>query len=150
MVYCANCNTTYPSGKRFCRDCGGPLTEVVQPRTTDSEGSLRCPSCGKEIATGKKFCRHCGTTLPAQASREERSASCPTCGNPLKQEKNFCGRCGYQHASQTVQTSTASPVQANLPLAAQTAAAAISPSGLSPATQEQAHTPEVFTAAILA
>ncbi|HTY72345.1 MAG TPA: AAA family ATPase [Actinomycetes bacterium] len=56
MVTCASCGAQNPAGKRFCGDCGVPL-------------SLVCPGCGSENPPGKKFCGDCGLGLldPAAA-----------------------------------------------------------------------------------
>jgi len=48
---CSKCESDNPSGKRFCGDCGAPLTS-------------RCPKCGADNP-GKRFCGDCGTALAA-------------------------------------------------------------------------------------
>ena len=49
---CASCGTENPADKRFCGDCGAPL-------------SSGCPSCGASNPPGKRFCGDCGTALGA-------------------------------------------------------------------------------------
>ena len=51
LMRCSKCESDNPSGKRFCGDCGAPLTS-------------RCPKCGAENP-GKRFCGDCGTALAA-------------------------------------------------------------------------------------
>jgi class 3 adenylate cyclase/tetratricopeptide (TPR) repeat protein len=49
-VSCAACGADNPAGKRFCRDCGAPLT-------------TRCPSCGTVVDTDQRFCGDCAAPL---------------------------------------------------------------------------------------
>jgi class 3 adenylate cyclase/tetratricopeptide (TPR) repeat protein len=47
---CPSCSAENSEGKRFCGDCGQPLTVV-------------CPSCGAEVEPGKRFCGDCGAPV---------------------------------------------------------------------------------------
>src|SRR4051794_13674445 len=49
---CAACAADNPDGKKFCGECGSPL-------------SAACPSCGAVVEPGKRFCGDCGTALTA-------------------------------------------------------------------------------------
>jgi predicted ATPase/class 3 adenylate cyclase len=49
-VNCAACGAESPADKRFCAECGSPLTAV-------------CPSCGTPSTPGKRFCADCGAPL---------------------------------------------------------------------------------------
>jgi class 3 adenylate cyclase/predicted ATPase len=49
---CSKCGAESLSGKRFCAECGSPL-------------SIRCPQCGAETSANAKFCADCGTALAA-------------------------------------------------------------------------------------
>src|SRR6516165_5029143 len=49
---CSKCGGDKATGKKFCSDCGAPLTN-------------RCPQCGADNPPGKRFCGDCGTTLAA-------------------------------------------------------------------------------------
>src|SRR5712675_1986147 len=49
-MLCAKCGAENPAGKRFCGDCGAPLTN-------------RCGQCGAENPPEKKFCGDCGSLL---------------------------------------------------------------------------------------
>src|ERR1700722_4197124 len=51
---CAKCGTQSKAGKKFCAECGSPL-------------SNRCSKCGSDNAFGAKFCSDCGTALSAAA-----------------------------------------------------------------------------------
>jgi class 3 adenylate cyclase/predicted ATPase len=55
MVTCASCGAENTPGKKFCTECGKPLTPV-------------CPTCGAEIAGTERFCGECGTPLSGAAS----------------------------------------------------------------------------------
>ncbi len=51
---CPRCQTENREGRRFCGECGSPL-------------SLACPACGFPNEPGEKFCGGCGQPLlPAQ------------------------------------------------------------------------------------
>ncbi len=47
---CATCASSQPEGKRFCADCGAPLTSV-------------CPTCGSPAVPGARFCGDCGAPV---------------------------------------------------------------------------------------
>ncbi len=49
---CTNCGTESKTGKKFCAECGSPL-------------SNRCSKCGSDNAFGAKFCADCGGSLAA-------------------------------------------------------------------------------------
>jgi class 3 adenylate cyclase/tetratricopeptide (TPR) repeat protein len=65
-MQCATCGAENRPDRRFCSQCGTPL-------------SLACPSCGAENEPGDRFCGACGTALadaaparPASATAAER------------------------------------------------------------------------------
>ena len=47
---CRKCGTESKTGKKFCAECGSPL-------------SNRCSNCGSDNASSAKFCAECGTSL---------------------------------------------------------------------------------------
>jgi class 3 adenylate cyclase/tetratricopeptide (TPR) repeat protein len=55
-VNCPSCHTENPPGRKFCRECGKPL-------------SLACPQCGAVNVPGDKFCGECGTSFETQPVR---------------------------------------------------------------------------------
>jgi class 3 adenylate cyclase/predicted ATPase len=55
-MHCAKCGAENPEGKKFCGDCGAPLTNL-------------CPKCGADNPAGKRFCGECGGPLGASADR---------------------------------------------------------------------------------
>lgn len=58
---CSKCGSDNPADKKFCGDCGAPLTN-------------RCPNCGAENPPGKRFCGDCGTPL----GRRNATAQAPS------------------------------------------------------------------------
>jgi class 3 adenylate cyclase/tetratricopeptide (TPR) repeat protein len=52
-MICSNCGTENRSGRRFCSQCGGPL-------------SVACPSCGAANDPADRFCGQCGTALAGE------------------------------------------------------------------------------------
>src|SRR5437763_16969817 len=73
-VTCLACGQPNPPGKRFCGDCGTPL-------------SLACPACGANNPPGKRFCGDCGATLSPAASPSP--APVPPPPQPLVLEEQF-------------------------------------------------------------
>ena len=60
---CSKCRSDNPAGKKFCDDCGAPLTN-------------RCPNCGAENPPGKCFCGDCGIPLgPKNATAQSPASS---------------------------------------------------------------------------
>ena len=53
-ILCPACGTANEGGRKFCGECGSPL-------------STACPSCGTPNAPGVKFCGECGTALATTA-----------------------------------------------------------------------------------
>jgi class 3 adenylate cyclase/tetratricopeptide (TPR) repeat protein len=47
---CSKCGSEGLPGKRFCAECGSPL-------------SIRCPKCGADTQANAKFCADCGAAL---------------------------------------------------------------------------------------
>jgi len=62
LMRCSSCGSDNPTGKRFCGDCGAPLTHY-------------CPKCSAENPPGKRFCGDCGTALAATTSSLQSPAS---------------------------------------------------------------------------
>lgn len=52
---CPNCGTLNDEGRKFCGECGNPLTLV-------------CPSCSTPNAPNVKFCGECGNSLTTTAA----------------------------------------------------------------------------------
>jgi class 3 adenylate cyclase/tetratricopeptide (TPR) repeat protein len=49
-MICSNCGTENRPGRRFCSQCGGPL-------------SVACPSCGAANDPADRFCGQCGSAI---------------------------------------------------------------------------------------
>ena len=66
---CTKCGTESTTSKRFCTECGNPL-------------SRRCPKCAADNKPTSKFCEECGTALTgdaasAAASTPEAASTAP-------------------------------------------------------------------------
>ena len=66
---CSKCGTEGISGKKFCAECGSPL-------------SNRCSNCNSDNAAGAKFCADCGSALadhavPPTISSPQAAAATP-------------------------------------------------------------------------
>src|ERR1700746_3397796 len=59
---CSKCGSDNPAGKKFCGDCGAPLTN-------------RCPKCEAENPPGKRFCGDCGAALAARSATAQSLTS---------------------------------------------------------------------------
>lgn len=55
---CPSCGKENPIGKKFCKYCGGKLSEGGM-----SIAVKLCPNCGNEIKPGKAFCGKCGSKI---------------------------------------------------------------------------------------
>jgi predicted ATPase/class 3 adenylate cyclase len=54
VVGCTHCGTENRTGRKFCAECGRPLT-------------ASCPACGAANEPGERFCGDCGASLTAAA-----------------------------------------------------------------------------------
>jgi class 3 adenylate cyclase/tetratricopeptide (TPR) repeat protein len=61
---CSKCGANNPTGKKFCGDCGAPLTNL-------------CPKCGAENPPGQRFCGDCGTALLSRNASAETPSNRP-------------------------------------------------------------------------
>jgi class 3 adenylate cyclase/tetratricopeptide (TPR) repeat protein len=66
---CVRCQTENREGRRFCAQCGAPL-------------SLACPSCGFANEAGEKFCGGCGKALDISLPTPESKFSSPQAYTP--------------------------------------------------------------------
>jgi class 3 adenylate cyclase len=71
---CAKCGGDNPAAKRFCGDCGAPLTN-------------RCPKCGAENPPGKHYCGDCGTALPAKSASPQPDAPARSAETSIRAER---------------------------------------------------------------
>jgi class 3 adenylate cyclase/tetratricopeptide (TPR) repeat protein len=55
VIRCPSCGTENREGRKFCAQCGRPLTLV-------------CPACGTANEPGERFCGECGSALAAAAA----------------------------------------------------------------------------------
>src|SRR5580700_7534163 len=55
---CSKCGTEGIPGKKFCAECGSPL-------------SNRCSSCNSDNLSGAKFCADCGSALSKDLGAED-------------------------------------------------------------------------------
>jgi len=63
---CPKCRAQNEKGSRFCRSCGGQITQAARiPERTKIE--LKCPKCGAVLEHGSKFCGSCGRNLGASS-----------------------------------------------------------------------------------
>src|SRR3954452_5237989 len=60
-MVCSRCGAANREGRKFCADCGAPLTAA-------------CPACGAANEPGERFCGECGTQLTADAPAVRREA----------------------------------------------------------------------------
>ena len=74
-VICPNCNSVNDKTKKFCSNCGSPLT-------------ASCPNCGANVPLDTKFCSECGSPM------EESGNTCPDCGASVAPDAKFCNECG--------------------------------------------------------
>src|SRR5260370_1316773 len=68
---CSKCGTEGIPGKKFCAECGSPL-------------SNRCSKCHSENAPGAKFCADCGSALGADVVVEGGKPSAAKAADGLR------------------------------------------------------------------
>jgi len=78
---CSKCGSDNPQDKRFCGDCGAPLTNS-------------CPKCGADNLPGKRFCGDCGTALTAPAALAAPTPRGPASGERRHLTVLFCDLVG--------------------------------------------------------
>ena len=71
---CSKCGCENPTGKRFCSDCGAPLTSG-------------CPKCCAKNPPDKRFCGDCGATLLAGNPPAQSPASLSGRGIQIEAEQ---------------------------------------------------------------
>lgn len=75
MSYCAHCQITYGSDKRFCKECGSPLVEEPPAAASASPAAARhCGSCGRTVPEGDRFCPQCGAPLASPGAFDRTEA----------------------------------------------------------------------------
>jgi serine/threonine protein kinase len=121
VVMCAQCNSRFAAGVKFCGRCGGrvflPVSDAPGSQgggqslgTGGSFGSghrsvyahgaggTQCSRCGTNYPPGTKFCGRCGIPIqgaPAMhVSPRPNQVVCHNCHTPYPAGTKFCGRCG--------------------------------------------------------
>jgi serine/threonine-protein kinase len=108
IVACANCNSRFAEGVRFCGRCGGGSFSLVSPG--DSASTYPCPRCSVPLPLNSRFCGRCGLNIapasqksttpvsftvdPHQSSPPQAERLCRRCGGAYPPHIKFCGRCG--------------------------------------------------------
>ena len=90
VLYCNECGNEIIPSDRYCKSCGGKLTE-------GSTKKIKCPECGNLIRENSDFCGSCGFKLNKDLRyiiRESNTKSCPKCSNKNNIDAEFCGNCG--------------------------------------------------------
>ena len=75
-MQCPACGSEVLESKRFCADCGQPLT------------AARCPSCGAELLPGKPFCADCGAAVAATPPASSQQSSVTRAPTPSSESKS--------------------------------------------------------------
>jgi len=74
---CLQCGAALAPGKRFCKQCGKPVSEsapvaepapAASPQQANSPATLSCAHCGAAVAAGKRFCKQCGQPVDSTAT----------------------------------------------------------------------------------
>lgn len=62
-LFCGNCGHQITPGKKFCSNCGTPVSAPVPAAPAGPQPSLVCPGCGNPLKAGATFCRNCGKKI---------------------------------------------------------------------------------------
>lgn len=92
MKYCAQCKLDLPDTSKFCRSCGGNLSEAE----TVIETGSRCKKCRAEVQMNWKTCSRCGYPIHSAAPTVKISPAliCSGCGMMVGKGMKFCIGCG--------------------------------------------------------
>ncbi len=106
IVACANCNSRFAEGVRFCGRCGGGRFAMVSV-ASQSSSTYPCPRCAAPLPNDSRFCGRCGLNITPAAHPPANFASgynqnippqvtrlCRRCGGSYPPHIKFCGRCG--------------------------------------------------------
>ena len=96
MKYCARCKLDLPESSKFCRSCGGDLSEA----RTVIDTKLRCKICGTEAQADWKNCGQCGHPIQL-AAPTVKMPTCSGCGMTLGEGMKFCIGCGKAASAET-------------------------------------------------
>ncbi len=118
---CKRCGTINPGLKRYCTNCGAPMTKDDQYELPDQQQlitdqakldeaakgpAIQCPYCNTYNPAGTKLCIQCGGDIQAGLARQaggvlgayDATAApdkpCPFCGQPVKAGAQRCPNCG--------------------------------------------------------
>lgn len=84
VIACAQCNSRFAAGAKFCGRCGGkvfvPVVETHQPSFNPQQSH---PSINQQ---------------PYPPQVQQSLNLCPSCQNPISPGTRFCGRCGHNFA----------------------------------------------------
>jgi serine/threonine protein kinase len=108
IVACANCNSRFAEGVRFCGRCGSGT--FIQVSAGEVAGSYPCPRCSNSLPQNSRFCGRCGLNITPPAQSQPRPVGfasgfnqpvppqaervCRRCGSAYAANIKFCGRCG--------------------------------------------------------
>ncbi len=110
IVACANCNSRFAEGVKFCGRCGSGSFAMISPGETSS--TYPCPRCAAPLPNNSRFCGRCGLTLqsavgnsPSAAGDQHLSSPpsftpqsaervCQRCRTAYPPHIKFCGKCG--------------------------------------------------------
>jgi hypothetical protein len=70
MPECPNCQTSFETGERFCKECGSPLAPA-------EEVPVPCPRCGLGVSPQQDFCHECGVSLKNSSNRAQATETAP-------------------------------------------------------------------------
>jgi formylglycine-generating enzyme required for sulfatase activity len=87
-MYCESCKVEFSEGLRYCKWCGGQLSE----RSRVTSELHKCHSCGASVQPGWAYCKSCGVRLLATARQSE--VICPRCGTAAPPPAVECSKCG--------------------------------------------------------
>jgi uncharacterized OB-fold protein len=93
-VVCTACGKEFPSGIKFCTECGGKTAAPAPAPAAAAATGTVCTVCGKENLPGAKFCTECGGKTAAPAPAAATGAVCPACGAQGAPGMKFCTACG--------------------------------------------------------
>ena len=62
-VSCSRCGNMVAPGKKFCSNCGAPVSEPAPADSATQQSPSVCPACSTPLKAGAKFCGNCGAKI---------------------------------------------------------------------------------------
>jgi hypothetical protein len=87
---CPSCKTPYLMGRKFCSNCGTPISSINDKKKI-------CPECSVQVSEKEKVCHNCGFPFYESpiSSINDKIKICPECSVQVSENEKVCHNCGF-------------------------------------------------------